>query len=459
MIQLASQLLSIAAVLVAPAARVHTGPPTLGDDPPTPAQAQAPADDPFAALKKPPEDVERADGRKLSDFTYSTVRAIELFEARVAARPDDEVALLGLAELYERKAHEDGDLDAYARAEATYRKALAVRPNQQRAMLGLAGVLCDRHKFAEGLAMAEALLKSDPDLFEAIQIVGDADLEIGRYDQAEAAYQKLLDLRPVSPAAIARKAHLAELHGRVDEAVALLGRARELAMSGGESKAEVAWYAVRLGDLAAARGRLDEAEAEYRHVPEGVDPFHDATFGLGRIAEARGDLEAALVKYREAVAIGPDLAMLAALGDLLAKLGRIGPSEAAFDQIKSEATAHPELVRGLIQFRLDHDRDLPEALRAARREVQGRKDIQGLDLLAWALHKNGRDGEAARAMTKALALGTRDHRLRTHAGLIALANHDPEAARAQLRLASEINPEAAGPLADAARAALDELDD
>ena len=65
----------------------------------------------------------------------------------------------------------------------------------------------------------------------------------------------------------------------------------------------------------------------------------------------------------------------------------------------------------------------------AREEIAARQDIYGWDLLAWALHQNGRDGEAAPAMARALALGTRDAMLFYHAGMIERALGDRDAAR------------------------------
>jgi len=51
-------------------------------------------------------------------------------------------------------------------------------------------------------------------------------------------------------------------------------------------------------------------------------------------------------------------------------------------------------------------------------ELKTRRDVYGYDLLAWALHKAGRDPEARVAMRRALAWGTQDPQLRRHAAEI-----------------------------------------
>jgi len=56
-----------------------------------------------------------------------------------------------------------------------------------------------------------------------------------------------------------------------------------------------------------------------------------------------------------------------------------------------------------------------------RAELRTRRDVYGYDLMAWALHRLHRDGEARAAMTRALALGTDDPQLRAHAAAIAAA--------------------------------------
>jgi len=69
-------------------------------------------------------------------------------------------------------------------------------------------------------------------------------------------------------------------------------------------------------------------------------------------------------------------------------------------------------------FLLDHGRRVPEVLAHVREELETRRDVYGYDLLAWALHKAGRDGEARAAMDAALAQGTKDPLLLRHAAEI-----------------------------------------
>jgi hypothetical protein len=91
-------------------------------------------------------------------------------------------------------------------------------------------------------------------------------------------------------------------------------------------------------------------------------------------------------------------------------------------------------------FLLDHGREIPRVLAKVEDELGTRKDIYGYDLMAWALHRSGRDTEAQAAMTHALMLGTRDAMLFYHAGMIERALGNTMAARRYLDSALETNP-------------------
>jgi tetratricopeptide (TPR) repeat protein len=109
-------------------------------------------------------------------------------------------------------------------------------------------------------------------------------------------------------------------------------------------------------------------------------------------------------------------------------------------------------------FLLDHGRQVPQVLAAARAELAGgRRDVYGYDLLAWALHKDGRAAEARAAMAGALAQGTQDATLLYHAGMIERAAGNAAAARDYLRRALAVSPVFDPTGAAVARAVLDSL--
>jgi tetratricopeptide (TPR) repeat protein len=278
----------------------------------------------------------------------------------------------------------------------------------------------------------------NPSHLTALATRGDAELELGRYPEAEATYRKLLGASP-EPSTLARMARLAELKGQTDEALRLLRQAVDAQRSADDPQG-TSWYQVRLGEIFFDSGRLDDAEAAYRAVLKEFPEHHDATAGLGKVCAARGRHDEAITLLTKAVASAAEPALLADLGDLYLTSGQDALAEQAFDRLEQTALRYPEYHRVLSLFYSEHDRQLPRALELAQAELAARRDVYGYDAMAWALYKTGRPEEAARAMAEALKLGTQDARLFYHAGMIDHRNGDTASARAWLCRALALNP-------------------
>ena len=63
----------------------------------------------------------------------------------------------------------------------------------------------------------------------------------------------------------------------------------------------------------------------------------------------------------------------------------------------------------------------PDVLQRARRDIRERRDVYGHDLLAWALYRTGKVGEAKREMQLAQSQHTEDVMLASHAAALATA--------------------------------------
>ncbi|MEP7072462.1 MAG: hypothetical protein ABI839_08750, partial [Verrucomicrobiota bacterium] len=105
-------------------------------------------------------------------------------------------------------------------------------------------------------------------------------------------------------------------------------------------------------------------------------------------------------------------------------------------------------------FYADHDLKLDEALAIARRERAWRSDIFTSDALAWCLYKKGEVAEAKKYIDEAMRLGTRDARIKYHAGMIYKALNERQAAAGFLKEALAINPAFDALQADIARETL-----
>jgi tetratricopeptide (TPR) repeat protein len=88
----------------------------------------------------------------------------------------------------------------------------------------------------------------------------------------------------------------------------------------------------------------------------------------------------------------------------------------------------------LALFEADHG-DPERALGFAEAAYEATPSVRAADARAWALHRLGRDREAQRSSDEALRLGSLDPLFRFHAGAIAAALGDDDAARHDLELA------------------------
>src|SRR5262249_19579729 len=157
------------------------------------APAATPPDDPdFPVVDMPPIPVHPDSEKPYRPYQYqlTTDQSIREFEDRVRADPNvPNLTLLG--GLYIRKAKESGDHAAYAKAEDVFRRALQARPKHAPARTGLAVAACGRHRFAEGLRVAEEVYKEDPSSLDTLTVIADAHLELGNYAEAQTAVRAL----------------------------------------------------------------------------------------------------------------------------------------------------------------------------------------------------------------------------------------------------------------------------
>jgi tetratricopeptide (TPR) repeat protein len=382
-----------------------------------------------------------ATSRLLAGFAPGdTAALVSQLEARVAAEPGDAKSLLLLGLAYQQRARETGDPSFYPRSEASLRGALRLAPDDALAVTGLAALAASRHRFEDARALAGRARQLAPASAGPLGVLGDALVELGRYRQAFAAFNRMAALKP-SLASYSRVSYARELRGDPGGAIA----AMRLAVEAGEGTAEpAAWSLVQLGNLYFDTGRLAPAEHVYREALTRFPGYVHAEAALGRVAAARGQFAAAARLYRRAVERLPLPQYEGALGDVLHRTGRDAEAEVAFGTVGAiERLLVANGVRTELEtalFDLDHDRRLSSALARARVAYETRKSIEGEDVLAWALYKNDRCEEARSHSKRALRLGTRDALKIFHRGLIDICVGHRGTGRSFIRHALAINP-------------------
>ena len=376
---------------------------------------------------------------------------IRFLEERIKRNPEDFIAYNKIASEYLQKMRETGDAAYLNLASRGATASLEILPAYQNkeGLATLALVKYSSHEFAAAHDYAKQLIELEPNKGYPFQILGDALLELGQYEEAEAAFKQMETLGGIQiitrSAMQQRLARLAALKGDSRGAARHYSAALKLVESMPLPPSEtVAYCRWQLGETAFGEGDYKTAERHYKDSLAAFPDYTNALASMGRIRAARGDLTGAIDFYERAARRLPDITFVAALGDLYKISGRETEAQKQYElveQIGRLDTLNGSLYnRSLALFYADHNLRAEEAYRLAAKEYELRRDIYGADILAWTALKAGRISEAEEASKKALRFETRDARLFYHAGMIAQAAGDTATARKYLQRALALNP-------------------
>ena len=330
----------------------------------------------------------------------------------IAKFPNSADAYNQLASAYMQKARETADFSFNAHADAAITRSLAVEPDNYDGLKLRAKLQLTYHRFAEALETTHRIQTFRNDDHDVWGQITDALVELGDYPGAVKAAQTMVDLRPDS-SSYARVSYLRSLHGDTEGAIEAMMAALKAANP--NDPESIAWCRVQIGNELMNAGKIEEAEREFDTALL-IFPNHSlALQGKAHARVAAGDLQGAVAIYKRE----PNSADASqALGDLYTKLGNADAAKVAYEEFETlerENAALERSWRHMVNFWLDHDQNLVEALRLATTEYESRKDIFTCDSLAWALFKNGRTAEAKQLIKEALRTGSKDQRINEHA--------------------------------------------
>ena len=337
---------------------------------------------------------------------------------------------------FAQRGRETGDVSYYTRANAAYRRALAAAPKDLPATIGLGALALSRHDFRLGLKLGRRAVALSPSTAAGYGVVGDALVELGRYRTAFATFDRMVSLKP-SVSSYARVSYARELLGDIPGA----SRAMELAVESAVGEPEaLAWSHTQLGKLYWTHGRIAAAAHEYRLALEVRPAYPSALNALALVEAARGRRTQAIALARRASEILPLPQYVANLGDLLhgAAARRQYALVGAIARLERSHGVNVDLEIAL--FDVDHRVDLQRTVALARLAHSERPSIDGDDVLAWALARVGRCGEAQRYSRRALRLGTLDAPKFFHRGVIERCLGHRAAARHWFARAHDTNP-------------------
>jgi tetratricopeptide (TPR) repeat protein len=370
----------------------------------------------------------------------STETVVAKLQATLRATPDDvhSLDLLGLA--YQQRARQTGDPTYYTKSGQVLHAALRLAPRDLIATSGLGSLALSRHRFAEALMLGREAHAISPTTALNYGVTGDALVELGRYPAAFKAFDTMATLRP-GLSSYARVSHGLDLLGRVPEAIDTMQLAVQ--SSAGEGEPE-AWARFQLGKLYWSIGRVAAAERQNRAALRAFPGYHYALDSLSRIEAAKAHNRAAIALEQQAVDRIPLPQYVAQLGDLYRVNGQGRKARQQYaligviERLLIANGVKTDLETAL--FDVDHGIRPPHALALARKARAERPSIDGDDVLAWALYRNGHCNEALGHSQQALRLGTKDALKIFHRGMIERCLGHQEASRTYLSRALALNP-------------------
>jgi tetratricopeptide (TPR) repeat protein len=360
-------------------------------------------------------------------------------QATVRAAPASASSYASLGEAYLGRARETGDPSFYSRADRAFSAALRRDPRSVAALAGAGTLAGLRHDFSEQLRLGAEARRFAPALARPLTVIADAQVELGRYDDAARTLQRLVDVKPGLPA-YARVSYFRELHGDVGSAV----EAMRFAISAGGGPESAAYVETLLGDLELSRGGLAAARTAYREALRDLPSSPQALTGLARIDAAGGALPRAAALLRRSTDRLPLTTSLVLLAEVEHALGR---KRVASDALAAARFQHRLLgTRGTspdaeaVLFEANHGSPA-RAVQLGRRVWRAAPSIRSADALGWALTRAGRPSAGLIWARRALRTGSLDPLFRLHAGVAARrSGRRPEA---QLYLTAAVRGAAA----------------
>jgi tetratricopeptide (TPR) repeat protein len=342
-------------------------------------------------------------------------RRITEMRSKLSAKPDDVGAAVLLADALVRQTRVTGNAGLTAEADRALKHALREDPASYDALRMQGSLYLSQHRFAEAAAVAEKCRALRPDDPVNYGVLGDAHLELGDYDAAFDAFDRMMQLRP-GAASYARVAYARELQGNLSGALQAMQLAAD-ASEGGDVEA-IAWYHAQVGELYLKLARPGEAMREFSTASHAFPGHPFAVWGYAKALEAIGKSSEARALLEDLIRKSPTPDVYARLGDLYRADGRAKDAEREYALAEAAWRSDAPEPKNLARFLADRGEKIDEAVAIAEETAKTRHDIFTEDALAWAYFRAGRLEDARHTIRLALRTGTRDRDILRHAEAI-----------------------------------------
>ena len=385
--------------------------------------------------------------------------------AAITANPEDKKSLIALANLYVMESRATGNYTYYDMAAMKLiNDVLKLEPENFEALTLKALVQLSQHHFADGLATAETARKINPYNAFVFGILVDANVEMGRYDSAVAAAERMMSIRP-DLRSYARASYLREIYGDYPGAIEAMKMAVDAGAAGDES---TEWSRVQLAHLYENMGDLKNASMQYTVAVNNRPGYPYPLAGLAKVALAQKDYAKAIDFYLQADSIVNNYTFKEGLAEAYKMAGRGEEAKALMEAAIAEMTRNAQAAQTDESIGHYSDKELADVygrvgnydkqLEHALAEYNRRPDnIDVNETLAWAYYNKGDASKALQYIKVALKTNSQNPALLNHAGLIFLKAGNKIQAKKYLQDGLKNNPNILVELKNECAAALKQL--
>ncbi|MBF8274866.1 MAG: glycosyl transferase family 9 [Magnetococcales bacterium] len=276
----------------------------------------------------------------------------------------------------------------FATAEALYLELLRDSPDDAQ-VLHLLGLLAsasgDSGKAIRWISQAISIQPAFP---EALNNMGHALLEQGRFAESVTFYQKAIALKPDFVEAHYNLGNVFKMMGHPDQALACYRNTLHI-------RPDFADAHLNMGTVFHARGVLAEAMNAYQQALALRPDYPEALVNVGLIFQSQGQFLPAIEKYQQALALRPNYSeALSRWGIALQDMGNLAGAIEKYGQALEIRPQYPEALSHLGSALLGLDR-LTEATEKLHQALTLRPRLpEALSNLGSTLHKQGKLTEA-----------------------------------------------------------------
>jgi len=304
-----------------------------------------------------------------------TDEQIRVYKKLTGSNPDNLHYQNLLAGAYIQKMRETTDFGYIDRASRIVDRVLLFDPGDYEALRLKSAIGLERHQFAQVAELSRERIKSDPDDAWNWGTLGDALMELGQYDGAADAYQKMVSLRP-NQSSYNRASYYRWVTGDPDGAIAIMQQA---IAAGSGSPENTAWCLVDLGNMFFKTGRPAQAVEAYQSALRTFSGYYPAYAGVARVRAAQGHYADAIDNFKRAQAAVPMPEYAAALADLYERTGLKTAAKRQRELIdfvdKMARANHEKTNRNLALVYADQGRNLDRALELAAQIPNARDGV------------------------------------------------------------------------------------